>query len=227
MKQRHVSFWSILFVAFKLASGVSVWATESSGTEKAQSWDQWIASQSVNLSRPVVQNRQISKAGRFQIFGPLLGISDRQDFHTTFILSLAGRFHFNEQFAWEFLRFDFTFPSQTDLAKEIQEQTSFRPDVQLSRFQVGSSFVYSPIYGKYAWNSNEIVYFDIYGKVGGGIRFATDQQLFGELGVGMNHYLSKSISLVPEIRWRLYSEKRTESTFVAEGLFQLGVAWLL
>lgn len=200
--------------------------SEADTSGQSQNWDQWIGSQPTDSSKPVVQNREITKAGRFQVIGPLIGLSDRQDFYTTYILSFAGRFHFTEQSAWEFLRFDFTFPSQTDLAQEIQEQTSFRPDVQLSRFQLGSAFIYSPIYGKYAWNSNSIVYFDIFGRAGAGIRFARDQQLFGELGVGMNHYLSKRLSLVPEIRWRLYSEKRTENAFIAEGLLQLGVAWL-
>lgn len=63
--------------------------------------------------------------------------------------------------------------------------------------------------------------------VGAGVRFANDKQPFGELGLGMNHYVwGRRLALVPSIRWRFYSEQRTQSVFVAEGLMQLGVSWL-
>ena len=197
------------------------------GAVAPKTWDEWANSSGKDSMQPVVQNRQIEKAGRFQLIGPLAGISNRQDFYTTYILSLAGRYHFTETSAWEFLQLDFTFPSPTGLATEIQSQTSFVPDVQISHFQIGTAYVYTPIYGKYAWNSDSIVYFDIFGTAGLGVRFANDRQPFVELGVGMNHYIwARRLALVPEIRWRFYSEQRSQSTFVAEGLLQLGVSWL-
>lgn len=222
MNRRLIELGALLAIG---TASVAMAATPETSAS-AENWSQWLESVSEESSVPVVQNREITKAGRFQLLGPLLGLSDRQDFHKTYALTLAARYHFSEKSAWEFLRVDFTYPSRTELAQEIQKQTSFRPDVQLSRLQIGSSWIYSPIYGKYAWNSEKIIYFDIFGRAGGGIRFAQDQQLFGELGFGMSHYLSKSLSLVPELRWRFYTEKRTAPTFISEGLLQLGVAWL-
>ncbi len=224
-QRRKGQFCLVLFGFFWVGSELA--KAEGAPSDVAQNWDQWLASQPQAAVHPVVQNREIHKSGRLQLLGPLIGLSNRQDFYTTYIVSVAGRYHFTEQSAWEFLRLDYTYPSRTDLAQQIQDQTSFRPDVQLSRVQLGSSFVYSPIYGKYAWNSESIVYFDIFGKVGGGVRFADDRQPFGEVGVGMNHYVFfRRLALVPELRWRFYTEKRTDKVFVAEGLFQLGVSWL-
>jgi hypothetical protein len=43
----------------------------------------------------------------------------------------------------------------------------------------------------------------------------------------MNHYVwGGHFALTPSVRWRFYSEQRTQSVFVAEGLLQLGVSWL-
>lgn len=192
-------------------------------------WNQFIEQTPANagMQDPVVQNRAISRTGRFQLFGPLIGRSDRQDFHTTYALTLAGRYHFTEESAWEFLRIDYTKSSQTDLANEIQTLTSFRPDVQLSTWQLGSAYIYTPIYGKYAWSGQSLVHFDIFGRVGAGIRFANDRQPFAELGVGMSHYInSLRFALVPELRWRVYAENRTSKVLVTEGFLQLGVSWL-
>lgn len=191
------------------------------------SWERWAQSDRAE-GTPSVQHREVSKSGRFQLLLPMIGMSSRQDFHSTLVLSGAVRFHFSERSAWEILRVDYSRSTETGLAQEIREKTTYRPDVQVSRYQVGSAFVFSPIYGKYAWNESSIVYFDIFGRAGAGIRFANDRQPFAELGLGMNHYLLwRRIALVPEIRWRFYSEQRTSKVFVNEGLMHLGVAWLL
>jgi hypothetical protein len=108
-----------------------------------KTWDEWAAPRPGDSAQPVVQARQVSKAGRFQIVGPLVGISTRQDFYTTYLLSFAGRYHFTERSAWEFVQLDFSFPSATGIANDIQNQTSYHPDVQLSHFQIGTAYVYT------------------------------------------------------------------------------------
>lgn len=211
------------------ALAVSATTAHADTAPAASGWNQFVE-QSLPASdtqTPVVQNREVSRAGRLQLFGPLIGRSDRQDFHTTWVLTLAGRYHFNEESAWEFLRVDYARSSQTELASEIQALTSFHPDVQLSTWQLGTAYVYTPIYGKYAWSGSSLVHFDIFGRVGAGIRYANDRQPFAELGVGMSHYAwSQRMALVPELRWRFYSENRSTKVWVTEGLLQLGISWL-
>jgi len=87
--------------------------------------------------------------------------------------------------------------------------------------------VFSPVYGKYTLGGDGIVYFDAFVSVGAGLRFANTTQPFGVVGLGTSHYLfGKNFSMVPELRLRAYSEKRTQNTFVLEWALQLGVAWL-
>ena len=195
----------------------------------APAWDEFMDQQR-ELSKsqaPVVQNRMISLANRFQVTG-LLGVSERKDFYNNYFITAAAQYHFTETHSWEFIRLVKANPSESPLASEIREQTSFRPDSQISRFQVGSSYIYTPVYGKYAWGSDSLVYFNVYGIVGAGARFATDQtQPYMELGAGMNHFIMSShVSLVPEFRLRTYREQRTVATTVFESLFQVGAAWL-
>jgi len=209
------------------------WATflpffNSYGDESSTTWEEWVNAQPSVAENIAVQNRLITKAGRFQIVGPLFGMSDRKDFYTTYVMALGARFHFTEKHAWEFLNLNFSLPLENDLANQIRQQTGFQPDVQLSRFQMSTSYVYTPIYGKYAWGENRIVHFDIFGSVGGGVRFSNTFQPFGELGLGMNHFIfSNRFSIVPEVRERVYSEQRTSSVMVYESIFQLGIACLL
>jgi len=190
------------------------------------SWEHWHEGQSVEAAAPVVQNRQVSKGNRLQLLGSLGG-AYRGDLYNTPMVSFSGRYHFSERHAWEIARIYAGFSTPWALNAEVISKTQYTPDVQLSRFQLVTSYVFSPIYGKYAWNDQQTVYFDIFGTAGGGVRFAQDLQPIFELGLGMNHYVfAKRLSIVPELRIRGYSEKRTRSTLVIESLAQLGVAWL-
>jgi hypothetical protein len=119
--------------------------------------------------------------------------------------------------------------SATSLVDEIQQKTAFVPDARTSHWQLSSSYVFAPIYGKYAWNDAQVIYFDLYGTLGAGVRFPTggSVQPFGVVGIGMNHWiLPPHFAVVPELRLRGYTEQRTGSTFVLETIAQLGVSWL-
>ncbi len=194
----------------------------------SSTWDKLIQSESESRAIPIVQNRAITRAGRFQISGPFLGMGERRDFYNNYFIGAGARFNFSEKHGWEILRATWAFPEESSLAREIREQTHFQPDAQSSRLQLGSAYVFSPIYGKYAWGDEKLIHFDIHGSLGAGVRFAKDRQVYIETGVGMSNYiLSSSVSVVPEIRMRVYQEDRTTSVVVVESLFQLGLLWLL
>lgn len=213
------------FVCFAFGEISTANQVETSSTPQ---WDQWVQNKTENEVIPVVQNRVVAKENRFQIMGPFLGISERKDFFNNYFVGIGTRYFFSEIHAWEIARFYWAFPVETGLATEIREQTSFQPDAQKSMLQLSTSYVFAPIYGKYSCGENNLVHFDIYGAIGGGMRFAKNNQLYLEAGVGMSNYLiSSSASIVPEVRFRVYREQRTRPTTVFETLVQLGISWLL
>ncbi len=185
-----------------------------------------LQNQELDSAAPVVQNRQVIKARRFQL-GMGMGYSDRNDLYSHLLLSVSGRYHFTEFHAWEVIRIYTMLNQASSVFQEAFDQANLKPDVQQSCFQVVSSYVFTPIYGKYSWTDLHTIYFDIFATVGGGLRFADQLQPVLEVGLGMNHYLFKNrLSIVPEFRVRGYSEARTRQVGVIEHLGQLGVAWI-
>lgn len=176
----------------------------------------------------VVQNRSVVKEDRWQIFGPLLGPSERKDFTSTYVMSLALRRHFSERKSWEALRVSRSWSENTQLLNEVEKETKKPVDTKRSDFQISSSYILSPIYGKYAWNDRRLVQFDIYGRAGLGLRMGEENQAMVILGFGSNHFIfSKSLALVVEYNLRLYREQRSRTEGVSESLFHFGVSWLM
>jgi outer membrane beta-barrel protein len=227
MKLKNKFKRGLRYLIWQFFLSIVILADVQANEESSRAWEEWSKTQFQDVNIPVVQNRQISKVGRCQIIGDF-GISNRNDFYNNSIFTFSGRYYFSEVSAWEVVRIYVNHSTPTALNREVIAEAGYTPDVQLSRYQVVTSYVYSPIYGKYAWNDKRTVHFDMYGSVGGGVRFATDLQPIFEVGLGMNNYIfARKLSIVPEYRVRVYSEQRTQSTVVFESLVQLGVAWLL
>lgn len=209
-----------LFFAVLCGSGIAVGET----TQKR--WES-----NVDAKVPtgaVVQNRAIEKAGRTSWVLPSVGTSDRKDLYDNFYVSAGARYFFSETHGLEFARVLLNFPFASGLVNQIQNQTGFMPDSRQSNFSLGASYIYSPIYGKYAWNETSLVHLDAYFLFGGGIRFSNAIQPYGEVGIGSAQYLGTSgFAVVPEIRWRVYPESRSSLVIVGEWFFQVGVSWLL
>lgn len=200
--------------------GVSAWPDK---------WEDWVEQNKESLDHleyPAVQNRNIQKAQKFQILGPALGISERKDFYNIYFLSFGVRRHWSESLAWEPLRVTRTYYKLTQTAREVQEKTSFRPDSQTSLWQLSTSIIFSPVYGKFVWNRDHLYHFDVYTLGGLGVRFARERQVFAEFGLGMNHFIwANNISIVPEFKFRVYQEQRTEKVTVFESLYGIGLSW--
>lgn len=192
----------------------------------AAAWSEAITSKAEENAFAIVQNRTVTKQNRWQIAGPSIGTSGRGDFYTNYFAALGLRYHFNETHGWEIGRALWNSSSPNSTAIDVEARTGLRPDSQISELSLSTSYVFTPIYGKYAWNERSLVHFDMYALVGAGMRFARDHQIFAETGLGMNHYLSARFSLAPEVRVRLYQEDRSTSVFVAEVFASLGAAWL-
>jgi outer membrane beta-barrel protein len=187
-------------------------------------WKRWVSQQS-SEAPAAIQARLIEKTGRVALAGSL-GSSERRDLYHQFFGTLAGRYFFQENHGWEFGRVVLNSAVRSSLLDDIEARTGFPTDAQPSAFSVSSSYIFSPIYGKYAWGEDSVVHFDLYALAGLGLRFARDLQPFGELGIGMSHYFGSHFSLSPEVRWRVYSERRMTSILISEVSFQMGASWL-
>lgn len=233
MKPRSVALASLLLLSACICAAADVPTVSESPTQAPPAaWDDWVKAKvaSSETAQPVIQDREIEKAGRVQIAGPFGGVGSRGDLYDNYFVSAGARYYFNETQGWELLHVDFGLFSRSPLAEEIYQKTSFYPDSQPSRFQLSTGYIYSPVYGKYAWGAEHLIHFDVYGIVGPGLRFTTTGNIEPYLfaGIGSNQFvLNNHLSVIPEFRLRTYSEQRTGSTLVWESIFQLGVAWLL
>lgn len=176
----------------------------------------------------LVQGRVLTRAERFEITGPSFGRTERGDFFSNWTGSLGVRYFLSEDHGWEILRGSYNLYGESALASELREKSNLVFDAKPSRLQLSSSYLYSPVYGKYAFGGWGVVHFSGQILLGGGIRFADRIQPFFETGLAMSHLIVRDwISLIPEWRFRAYFEERTERTFVTESLIQIGFAWML
>jgi outer membrane beta-barrel protein len=177
---------------------------------------------------PIITNRAVTKAGKFSVVGPIVGFSDRRDLYDHYPASLGVRRYFSENHAWEIARVNYEMYSLSAVASDVIANTGYVNDAHQARWSVSSGYVWSPIYGKYALGESKLVHFDITLGLSLGLRFASSTQVTIEPSLAMIHYVTPYFSLIlPEIRTKVYSEKRTTgSEMISEFSCQVGVGWL-
>jgi outer membrane beta-barrel protein len=153
----------------------------------------------------VIQDRKYNKAKRLQL-GIDVGKTAASPFHTTYPYGVHGAFHFTEYLGLEGY-FSNSYNSLNKHGKQIDEFLSSRNFAAKKEFREpkwysGAAFVWSPIYGKFAFFRRSIIHYDFYGVIGASY-FKTNtslpagqgknQQHIGSLaGVGARVFLSKS-----------------------------------
>jgi outer membrane beta-barrel protein len=192
-------------------------------------WEGWQKTpQSAKQAGAVTIQRLVQREDRVQIVGPSIGFSERKDLYNHLRFSLAARYHFTEYHGWEVVRANFDHFTDSDVATDIRAHTSYFPDSQQANWSLSTSYILTPMYGKFSWGEFLLVHFDLFFLFGGGIRFAATPQPYGELGVGITHYFGGHFALVPQFRWRMYSETRATGTpLVSEVLVEMGLSVLL
>lgn len=190
-------------------------------------WNSWVDEKIASQELPVITGRLHRKKARFQVLGTL-GLLERKDFNNHYLASLAGRYYFTEVHAWEFLRVTHDESALSANASQFTSQTGYRLNARQAPWSVSTGYIFAPVYGKYAFSEGSVIHFDGYAGASVGLRFASGQtQPTFEPVIGMNHYLSDNLSVIlPEIRFRLYNEKRSPDTFVTELMVQAGVSWI-
>jgi outer membrane beta-barrel protein len=200
----------------------------SVGISSGSEWDSYVDKKAPSDGLPIVVNRAVVKDGKFQVFA-LAGTADRQDLYSHYPISAAVRYHFSEQHAWEILKLNYDNFALTGAAQSVIRQTGYQVDAVQAYWSLSSGYIFTPVYGKYAFSESFLVHFEMYGGAAVGARFGLNQvQPMLEPLIGALHYLTPHFAiLLPELRVRLYQEKRMSSTdFVSEVVVQAGVSWL-
>ncbi len=194
----------------------------------SEEWDKMMDSKVAPSDAPIITNRAVTKAGKFSVIGPIIGFSDRRDLYDHYPVSLGVRRYFSENHAWEIARVNYEMYSLSAVASDVIANTGYVVDARQARWSVSSGYVWSPIYGKYALGESKLVHFDIALGLSLGLRFASSMQVTLEPSLAMIHYITPYFSLIlPEIRTKVYSEKRTTgSEMISEFSCQVGVGWL-
>ncbi|GEM_PF-4665478 len=194
----------------------------------SEEWDKMMDAKVAPSDAPIITNRTVTKAGKFSVVGPIIGFSDRRDLYDHYPVSLGVRRHFSENHAWEIARVNYEMYSLSAVASDVIANTGYVVDARQARWSVSSGYVWSPIYGKYALGESKLVHFDIALGLSLGLRFASSMQVTLEPSLAMIHYVTPYFSVIlPEIRTKVYSEKRTTgSEMISEFSCQVGVGWL-
>lgn len=147
----------------------------------------------------VIQRKFMPKSERLQVYLGA-GLTTNTPWFTNYGAKLNLAYNFTESFGLEISTLFLT-SSPRDVAKEIQEQH----DVQADQFiytkgYYGLDLVWSPIYGKIAYDSSNIINYEMYFSVGGGQSSTNSVEKnvpTAHIGVGQIFSLSKSMAF----RW--------------------------
>lgn len=153
----------------------------------------------------VVQNRQFSKSGKFQI--GLMGGASLTD---TFLSVKEGGgnvgYHFSEYFSANLLYWKYFVKNSGDL-ETFQDTRGATANTNEPKYYFGGEVTGSFLYGKLALFASKIIYFDM--NVTGGVGMIdteTGKNFAPSIGLGQRYFLSKYFSLKVDYRMLVYHE---------------------
>ena len=180
-----------------------------------------------------IQRKSFLKKGRWELT-PLVFLSLNDPFYQKVGVGAAGAVHFAEGLGLE-LEATYLGTVQTDMVGFFQRANRALPKVSRLRFYGLSNLMWSPLYGKVSWFTDEIVSFDFYLMAGFGAGSSeTGMKLVSNLGAGIRYFLNSWLVLKVEVRDLFYNEtlrldmERTDFTDIQSHLFLgVGVSFFL
>jgi outer membrane beta-barrel protein len=155
----------------------------------------------------VIQNRQFSKANRFEF--NVMGLSVNSDlFLTTYSVGASLGYHFSEYWGVRAVYWK-DFSSTNNAYKTFVEKIGggSSPNPVEPNSYMGAELKFSPFYGKLSFLKKSIVYYDFYALAGLGLRkMEYNNALAPTFGLGQQFFISKFFSLFMEYRMMYFKQ---------------------
>ena len=156
-----------------------------------------------------VQDRTYRMTSELTLF---IGILPLDAFYKGLSGQISYTYHFSDSIGWRIGRFLYSYNIATSLQNQLVQDFGVNPTAfPQTNWIAGSDFMWTPIYGKFAWLNNSVAHFEIYGllglsvanqKVSSQVNAGTTSTSFlpgFDFGVGWRFYITKSISLPLEV----------------------------
>jgi outer membrane beta-barrel protein len=96
---------------------------------------------------------------------------------------------------------------QTDMVSFFQKANTALPKVSQLRYYIMGNILWSPVYGKLALFTDDIILFDAYLVGGFGMAYTeTGAKLASDIGVGLRYFLNSWLVVKLEVRDIIYTE---------------------
>ncbi len=112
-------------------------------------------------------------------------------------------YHFSDLIAWEIVQASYSLNVATDLREELESNWGVQPtEFPELKYFGDSNFVLKPLYGKFAFLNDSLVYGETFLVAGPALAQYTNAGIFvgANAGLGFRFYLSESFALRMEIR---------------------------
>ncbi|MGO9831055.1 MAG: outer membrane beta-barrel domain-containing protein [Myxococcaceae bacterium] len=141
-----------------------------------------------------------------------IGVLPLDAFTKGLSFEISYTYHFSDSIAWQIGRFLYSYNIATGLQEQLVRDFGVNPTAfAQTNWIAGSDFMWTPVYGKFAWLNSSVAHFEIYGLLGLSVanqRISTDIAagttsttfLPGlDFGIGWRFYVSKSVSFRFEV----------------------------
>jgi outer membrane beta-barrel protein len=180
-----------------------------------------------------VQRKPVLKRLRWELT-PTFTLSLNDAFYQKMGGGLAVSFHPADALGLE-LSGTYLGTIQTDMVAFFQQANQALPKVSKLQYYLTGCVAWSPLYGKLAFVTDDIVYLDMYVLAGFGMAMTeTGPKLAGTLGLGLRYFLTSWLVVKIEVRDLIYTEtfrldvQRTEYSDVQNHvMFDVGLSFFL
>jgi outer membrane beta-barrel protein len=137
-----------------------------------------------------------------------IGVVPLDAFYKGLSGEVSYTYHFSDSIAWQIGRFLYSYNISTGLQNQLVRDFGVNPTAfTQTNWIAGSDFMWTPIYGKFAWLNSSVAHFEIYTllglsvvnqRVSSDIAAGTTSTTFVpgiNFGIGWRFYISKGVSL--------------------------------
>ncbi len=153
-----------------------------------------------------IQRRAFLKYNRWELT-PTFCLSLNDAFYQRMGVGAAGAYHVADALGFE-IQGIYIIDFRTDMVGYFQRANQALPRVSQMRYYFMGSLLWSPLYGKLSFFTNDIVPFDAYLIGGMGmVSTSTGAKLAGNLGLGLRYFVTSWLAIKLEVRDLIYTDR--------------------